>query len=402
MATNITNKASEYSFRRLKLESKYLDTIHKQIQAAGPSRSKKLQNIEAQENRTCRLLFKDKSLIGFIIYKREPQKVKNYSNTFKIDLFQCMENHTESDQKELLRRVELLAADRGSEHMAVKLPNTKQAELDFFLTSGFNKASTYSKSKEFVQNLLVKEIKVPGKREETQSEGGKDEKKNESKKRQRISDDISEKRIRTAPLPQNRSTQPIGISFKRVQHHTDDTETRRPSQPIPDSHYARGDYPYQEHSLSHPQQYNDRQVQYQSPRGSRIQNNQRFDARPRVKEITLKKLYVHQIQAGRKTVEGRINSGMVKAFRVGDTIRFFYKQDPNDDVECKITDIRAFRTFREMLIDSGFKKCVSETYSLEHAENIYLNIPGYPARAGQHGVVALHLEVTRNPFPNRR
>ncbi|HPE85214.1 MAG TPA: ASCH domain-containing protein [Chlamydiales bacterium] len=114
---------------------------------------------------------------------------------------------------------------------------------------------------------------------------------------------------------------------------------------------------------------------------------------PKHHELTLRKKYIHQIRSGQKTVEGRINHGMVTRYRVGDTVRFFYKQNPGDDVRCEITDIRSFKTFREMLENSGFKKCVSDIWTLDEAEDLYLNIPGYAERAAASGVLAIHIKV---------
>lgn len=110
-------------------------------------------------------------------------------------------------------------------------------------------------------------------------------------------------------------------------------------------------------------------------------------------ELTLRKMYIHQIRNGQKTVEGRIFSGVVLKYQPGDKIRFFYHHNPYDDVRCTIAKIERYGSFREMLEKIGYKKCLAEVSSLSDAVRVYDSIPNYKERAGQHGVAAIHLAV---------
>jgi ASC-1-like (ASCH) protein len=112
----------------------------------------------------------------------------------------------------------------------------------------------------------------------------------------------------------------------------------------------------------------------------------------RTHQTTLKKQYIKLIQSGQKTIEGRINSGMFKAFREGDRVRFFYTQSPHDDALCLIKKVTRYKSFDEMLRAEGFKKCLPDVYSLDAAVRVYDNIPGYAEKARQFGVLAIEIE----------
>lgn len=112
-------------------------------------------------------------------------------------------------------------------------------------------------------------------------------------------------------------------------------------------------------------------------------------------EVTLKKIYVNYIQSGAKTIEGRINSGMFKSLKIGQTIRFFYFQNQSDDAVCKVIDIKNFESFKEMLEKEDYKKCIPSAYDKHDAIRAYDNIPGYRERANKFGVIAIYLELIK-------
>ncbi len=107
---------------------------------------------------------------------------------------------------------------------------------------------------------------------------------------------------------------------------------------------------------------------------------------------TLKKMYIHQIRDGRKTIEGRIDSGMFKNLRVGSRMRFFYFQDAQDDVYCTVTKINRYKSFREMISKENYKACLPEARSQEDAISLYDSIPGYREKAQANGVLAIHIK----------
>lgn len=110
--------------------------------------------------------------------------------------------------------------------------------------------------------------------------------------------------------------------------------------------------------------------------------------------ITLKRPYIQMIAQGKKTIEGRINSGLFQRMHNGERIRFF---SGNEEVYCQITKITPFKSFSEMLQQEGYEKLIPEARSLEAATKVYDQIPGYRERAHYCGVLALHLKVEPKP-----
>ena len=110
-------------------------------------------------------------------------------------------------------------------------------------------------------------------------------------------------------------------------------------------------------------------------------------------DVTLMKKYMLMIKDGSKTVEGRINAGLFRGVRQGDTIRFFCKARPNDGVTVRVEEIRPYTSFGDMLRGSGLQACLPDVRSLAEGIKIYDSIPGYKERAAKSGVLALHLKV---------
>lgn len=106
---------------------------------------------------------------------------------------------------------------------------------------------------------------------------------------------------------------------------------------------------------------------------------------------TLKDLYVQLIRSQKKTYEGRIFSGPFLRYKIGMRVRWFAGSKSN--VVTKITDVRCFKTFQEMLENIEYRKFLPEVTSLEEAVRIYLSIPTYRERSEKYGVVALGLLV---------
>ncbi|MCP5508854.1 MAG: hypothetical protein H7A39_00350 [Chlamydiales bacterium] len=108
--------------------------------------------------------------------------------------------------------------------------------------------------------------------------------------------------------------------------------------------------------------------------------------------LSMRKIYIHQIREGTKCIEGRIYKGPVKNLKEGRTIRFYYMSKPDDDVVCKITAIRLFANFQDMLADAPYADYVPGAKSQEEAVALYLSIPGYKEKSQTYGVCAIHLE----------
>jgi ASC-1-like (ASCH) protein len=113
------------------------------------------------------------------------------------------------------------------------------------------------------------------------------------------------------------------------------------------------------------------------------------------KPATLKNPYLPWIQQGKKTIEGRINAGMFSGVKAGDRFRFF---NQSSEVFCRITSVKHYSSFEEMLAAENYKECIPQASSFEEAAGVYRQIPGYIERAKQSGVLALHLAVEPKPL----
>ena len=102
--------------------------------------------------------------------------------------------------------------------------------------------------------------------------------------------------------------------------------------------------------------------------------------------LTLKKIYIEQIRAGLKTVEGRILKGTVTKLKKGDLLRFYYYTNAKDDVICKVLQINKHPTFKEMLQVKGYANCIPDARNFETAVKAYGSIPGYPEKEKKFGV----------------
>lgn len=111
---------------------------------------------------------------------------------------------------------------------------------------------------------------------------------------------------------------------------------------------------------------------------------------PRVTSFPIMKKYFDYIRSGRKTVEGRINSGMFLRIKQGEHIIFF---NQSDKVTCLVTKINSYDSFAEMLTKEGVTSCLPDVTSLGAGIQIYEKIPGYKEKAAQYGVLAIHIKL---------
>lgn len=122
---------------------------------------------------------------------------------------------------------------------------------------------------------------------------------------------------------------------------------------------------------------------------------------PQHHECTLKNPYVGFIASGRKTFEGRINTGFFKNYRVGDLVTW---KSHTVSVTTEITERREFSPaggFSEMLKNVGYQKLVPETQSYEQALAVYNGIPGYKDKVAKFGALAFALSVIKPSTDSR-
>lgn len=100
-----------------------------------------------------------------------------------------------------------------------------------------------------------------------------------------------------------------------------------------------------------------------------------------------------QVASGRKTVEGRINSGNFMHCKVGDTITFF---NGTQELLCQVTGLAYYPSVIEMLRSEGVANCLPSAESLDEAVTIHHQSRNYEQRAAKHGVVALKIKPYSN------
>lgn len=107
-------------------------------------------------------------------------------------------------------------------------------------------------------------------------------------------------------------------------------------------------------------------------------------------QCNLKRQYIDFIARGQKTHEGRVDTQYFSNYKVGDIVTW---SAGNTEVTTRITSRRKYSSFREMLLDTGYKNMVPDAKSLDHAVQIYNSIPNYEERARRFGVIAMGVEV---------
>lgn len=109
--------------------------------------------------------------------------------------------------------------------------------------------------------------------------------------------------------------------------------------------------------------------------------------------FTLKKIYIEQIRAGTKRIEGRIADKRIRKLEVGDLLRFYYYTNAKDDVLCKVLGVNYYATFRKMLEAEGVARVLPKAAGLESAVKAYAAIPKYPEKEKKFGVAAIEVEA---------
>lgn len=107
--------------------------------------------------------------------------------------------------------------------------------------------------------------------------------------------------------------------------------------------------------------------------------------------LSMKKVFIEQIRAETKTVEVRPFHRSVVRLQAGDTLRFYYFTNAKDDVTCRITAIRKYPTFMELLETENFTRCLPGCPSLKQAQEAYYKIPKYEEKEKAFGVVAIEI-----------
>ena len=76
-----------------------------------------------------------------------------------------------------------------------------------------------------------------------------------------------------------------------------------------------------------------------------------------------------------------------------DIIRFTEVETRTNFILCRVTKIKKYKSFYEMLTSVGYKLCIPNANNIEEAENIYKQFPGYTEGQNVYGVAAIYIEI---------
>ncbi len=306
----------------------------------------------------CEVLLKNEEPVGFIIYRVDlmPFFNRNVYDSLELCHLELMNFRRDAGagyRSQLYDRIEEIAEERFARSIHANL-----AYLD--------RLSRYLLERKFIVDRKVPADTKAGYRTELlyielpenptrNNTNGHERDGQESKKREMRNNDYQ------MPPRVNESERNNGAAFKRVKMTEDE----------------------QDAGLT---QKADLKIDHPQPTRAAVQ----------LKQITLPRQYIHQIRSGAKTIEGRLNSGQFKRLQIGEQIRFFYTQNPTDDVTCEITALKTYQSFPKMLSEEGYKKCLPEINSFDQACREYDKIPGYTIRSVTEGVLAIHLKVIKS------
>jgi ASC-1-like (ASCH) protein len=383
-----------------------------------------IQKIKKSEDRKCLVLVENGSPVAILVYKVKPtSEFSRYGieNSLEVKTFMLINPDSKDSERhfsELYYKVVDIAKQIHARGIHVTVSEKVTWTMSFLKEKGF-KVCRYWKDKYVpgvTEYMLCRQVgetpvqKLPDRESETKrqrecdAERGSDFKKHEQ--------DLGSKQRREGQGQHNDGERSSGSDNayprKRKLEGEHECDQKRPRVDGSNFHEQQSSF----YSYQGSYQKREERGETSSGRiffnshtpGNNMRQGERGESntgRTRIKECTLKKQYIQMIQQGRKTVEGRINSGMFKGYKKYDKVRFFYPQDPQDDVTCEIEDAVPYKSFDEMLRAEGVGCCIPGLYTVAEGVQAYHRIPGYEQKAKQYGVVAFRLKVVRVGGPGR-
>lgn len=109
-------------------------------------------------------------------------------------------------------------------------------------------------------------------------------------------------------------------------------------------------------------------------------------------KISVSEPWWTHINNGDKVIEGRLNKGIFSQLNVGDTVKWFIKDNENThSVLTKIEQIKKYNTFEEMLEKSTLKKTLPGIKKMSDGIQIYRQFYS-PEKEKQFGVLAIKIK----------
>lgn len=390
-----------------------------------------IDKIGESKDRKCELLFDKDTPVGLLVYKKQlqggPNSIRNSFEVKTLILLDPKKNSNRGYDTLLIERVQKLARRMAASSIHLTVSSVASLGKKFFEQQGFavveewkNKyvpnSTEYVMKRQVASNSHIstsspftsqaetshssacssashfKLTRRPQPTSVEESQSHRSEKRLERKREREDDEETSKEAYRVHPQKSSRrsDTHVISQAYPSYQSAISHTNTKNYSAASTSSLRHLGQSTAAASSYRSPS-YPSASSSSSTSRGE-IVNDTPYEV-PKQHELTLKAKYIHQIRSGQKTVEGRINHGMALRCRKGDTIRFFYHQNPRDDVVCKITQVVRYNSFRDMLQACGVSRCLADVRNLEEGVRIYDAIPGYSQRAAQSGVLAIHLSL---------
>ena len=285
----------------------------------------------------CRVVYSGEAPSGLLIYDKAIESVKNAKRCLEVKVFHITESENEDKplSSYVLKQIIRDAKDFKASSIAIRIPNQLADSINFFKQHQFEAIPTDDQNNQLLELFM----------EKTPASTLRSPLDPPNNKRQREEDEKNHvpKRIPfRIPIPGQENSE-----YKR----------QKTSSESPSNHLSHG-----------------------------VQNGQR--QKPKLTTTTIQKKYLEMIRNGRKTIEGRVKSGMFGNLNEGQNIQFFCQEEK---VLCQITKVNVYNSFAEMLDHEDYRKCIPDTFSSEDAVRIYNSIKSYPERAATYGVVAIHL-----------
>lgn len=359
---------------------------------------------------TCRLLQADEQPVGVVAYRREltdRYREHGVKNCFEMTAFVAEDLNngamTYPYSSALLEKAIEKAQECGTKVISIVVSQKMDTLVNFLKKNHFVIKHTYESSKQLLLTCTIPE-QVKGKR-----------KGNDSKREEFL--DGSGSGAAGSSRSGSAGASPAAAGSNRAGAGTDDVDgdqdqpQRKKLKTNSDGSYAKSsshsrsdrfpsssrrddstDFRESDSASSSSSRYypsGSRNLSFSAPSSSFTKQNRKPI------EATLKPFYLRPIKSGLKTIEGRINNGMFKFVKEGDTIRFFNHED---SVMCTVEKVKKYASFPAMLQAERIQSCLPEItdadpkVALERAINIYHSISGYEKRAAQHGVLAIHIK----------
>lgn len=318
----------------------------------GPQ-SEFLQKIKINPDLKCRILYEEKIPVGVLVFQNSSNKCLEVEMLYASDPKESMNRN-----QYLVKRIFNYAEDYEVESISVKISKLASDVLGILKNNGFSLKASLDSTFIFSQTLK-------------KASNDKDLGEIKSEKRKFEATRMEYEETKKRKLNSNEKSQ-VEASIKGKEGKMEQT------------------------SSSENNAYEGLPRIYSSISLKEAQN--RFESKDRrTSTCPIKQPYFDLIKNGRKTVEGRINTGMFRNLKTGEFLKFTNRDrhGNTDEVICEITKINKYVSFFEMLNTEGVAACLPDISSVEQGVHVYDSIPGFPQRAKQFGVLAIHISKLR-------